>query len=55
MANMANINGYPEKCDVCGQKRTCNDAGLCHECWQNEQDAWAEAEAPGLKPSETRL
>jgi hypothetical protein len=36
---MSNINGYPEVCDSCGQKRTCNGIGLCHECDQLEQDA----------------
>jgi hypothetical protein len=35
---MANLNGYPEQCDVCGLKRTCNDAGLCHECQQADNE-----------------
>jgi hypothetical protein len=30
---------YPEKCDSCGQPRTCNDAGLCHECQQAENES----------------
>lgn len=36
---MANLNGYPEICVICGRKRTCDDAGLCHECDQTERDA----------------
>ena len=36
---MSNINGYPEICDSCNQRRTCNDAGLCHECQQDDNDA----------------
>jgi len=39
---MANLNGYPETCDVCGKRRTCNSAGECHEC---EQAAWDAADA----------
>lgn len=32
-------NPYPTKCSNCGQKRTCNDAGLCHECQQADNEA----------------
>jgi hypothetical protein len=38
---MSNINGYPETCTTCGKTRTCDDAGLCHECDQAERDAAA--------------
>ena len=31
---MTNVNGYPEVCTDCGKRRTCNDAGMCHECAQ---------------------
>lgn len=36
---MKNLNGYPEKCEICGRKRTCNDAGICHECQVEENES----------------
>lgn len=32
------MSGYPTLCEVCGQRRTCNDAGECHECEQRARD-----------------
>lgn len=36
---MPDLNGYPEVCDNCDQRRTCNDAGYCHECEQAFREA----------------
>lgn len=44
---MANINGYLENCDSCGQKRTCNDAGLCHKCQVDSDEASVIVDADG--------
>lgn len=33
-----NLNNYPETCEDCGQERTCNGAGLCHECQQSSNE-----------------
>ena len=29
---MSNLNGYPERCESCGERRTCDGSGLCQEC-----------------------
>jgi hypothetical protein len=39
---MSNVNGYPETCTECGERRTCNELGECHEC---EQKMWEAADA----------
>jgi hypothetical protein len=43
---MSNINGYPETCESCGLRRTCNRDGLCHECAQGEREHELEQEQP---------
>jgi hypothetical protein len=31
--------GIEMRCENCNQRRTLNDAGLCHECEQAEREA----------------